>query len=107
MPFEKGKSGNPKGKKPGQQNKATLEFKEAVNKLLDFATPQMVGWLEEVAQENPEKALDHVYKFAQFAYPLLARQTLSGDPENPIVYKKIEDILADIDGQTSGLPEDN
>lgn len=78
MPFEKGKSGNPKGKKAGQQNKATLEFKEAVNKLIDYATPQMVEWLELVAQEDPSKALDHIYKFAQFGYPLLARTEQTG-----------------------------
>lgn len=62
------------GRKKGEQNKATLEFKEAINNLIAFATPQMIDWLERVALDSPDKALDMVYKFAQFGYPLLARQ---------------------------------
>lgn len=61
------------GRPKGTANKSTLEFKEAVNKLIDFATPQMVGWLDAIARDDPNKALDHVYKFAQFGFPLLSR----------------------------------
>lgn len=66
------------GRPKGLPNKATVEFKEAVNNLIAFATPQMVDWLELVAVEDPNKALDHVYKFAQFGYPLLARSEHTG-----------------------------
>lgn len=61
------------GRPKGSQSRTTVEFKEAVNNLISFATPQMVKWLEIVAAEDPNKALDHIYKFAQFGYPLLAR----------------------------------
>jgi hypothetical protein len=61
------------GRPAGVPNKTTIEFKEAVNNLINFATPKMVDWLEKIAEENPDKALDHVYKFAQFGYPLLNR----------------------------------
>lgn len=77
----KGKSNNPNGRPKGIENKATLEFKEAVNKLIDFATPQMVGWLDTIAQDDPNKALDHVYKFAQFGFPLLSRAELKHEGE--------------------------
>lgn len=80
----KGKTNNPNGRPKGAVNKATLEFKEAVNKLIDFATPQMVTWLETIAKTNPDKALDHVYKFAQFGYPLLSRTTIDGDKDKPL-----------------------
>jgi len=73
------------GRASGTQNKATIEFKEAVNNLISFATPQMVEWLGTVASEDPNKALDHVFKFAQFGYPLLARTTLAGDENAPPV----------------------
>lgn len=82
------KKGDPKpkgsGKAKGAQNKVTTEFKEAVNNLINYATPQMVDWLEQIAQESPDKALDHVYKFAQFGYPLLARTEFAGDKNNPL-----------------------
>lgn len=65
----------PKGPGPGRpkgmQNRATIEFREGVNKLIETATPKLVEWLEEI--DDPNKRLDMVYKFAQFGYPLLAR----------------------------------
>lgn len=67
------------GRPPGVPNKATMEFKEAVNNLIEFATPQMVMWLERVATSDPEKALELIYKFAQFGYPLLARTIHDGN----------------------------
>ena len=72
MAFEKGhkKLG---GIKKGEKHKKTVEFNDAVNRLIAYATPEMTNWLTAVAQEDPNKALDHVYKFAQFGYPLLAR----------------------------------
>lgn len=77
MPFEKGRK-KTGGKKKGQQNRATTDFKDAVNRLLDYATPHMVEWLGLVAQEDPAKALDHVHKFAEYAHPKLARTEHTG-----------------------------
>lgn len=90
---KKGEVRNPKGR-GASQNKATVEFKEAVNRLIDYATPQMVDWLKDVADEDPNKALDHVYKFAQFGYPLLARAELTGKDGSAI---KTEASLPDSD----------
>ena len=77
------------GRPKGVPNKSTIEFKLAVTKLIEYATPQMVSWLEAVAAEDPSKALDHLYKFAQFGYPLLARTdtVLSGPNGSPVEQK--------------------
>lgn len=93
MAFEKGR---PKtgGKKAGTQNKATMEFKEAVNNLIEYATPQMIVWLGQIAENDPNKALDHVFKFAQFGYPLLSRTALT-NPEGGALEVKILTGLAD------------
>lgn len=37
MPFKKGQSGNPRGRKPGAVNKATAEIREVTQKLFDEA----------------------------------------------------------------------
>lgn len=89
--FKPGQSGNPNGRAKGASTKATLEFKEAVSKLLDYATPNMVVWMEKIAAEDPNKALDHVYKFAQFGFPLLARQ----DVNQRFVNKDGEDLTSE------------
>lgn len=93
MAFEKGKK-KTGGKKAGTPNKSTIEFKEAVNNLIQFATPQMVTWLGRIAEEDPNKALDHVFKFAQFGYPLLSRTALT-NPDGDALEIKIVTGLAD------------
>jgi len=76
----------PEGGRPkGTLNKQTVKFKEGVNKLLEVATPKMVEWLQEVADKDPAKALDLVYKFAQFGFPVLSRQTIDGSGARPVV----------------------
>lgn len=82
---KKGEVRNPNGR-GNSPNKVTMEFKEAVNNLINFATPQMVDWLTLVAAEDPNKALDHVYKFAQFGYPLLQRTALTNSEGGDIVF---------------------
>lgn len=72
------------GRPKGLPNKATVEFKQAVTNLLNYAAPEMVGWLSRVAEESPEKALDLTAKLAEYAAPKLARTELAGDKDNPI-----------------------
>lgn len=85
MPFEKGQSGNPNGKVKGTVNKDTALFKQALNNLLETAAPNMVQWLEVIAQDSPEKAFAVLKDFAEYIHPKLSRtehQPLdkNGDP---------------------------
>lgn len=72
------------GRSKGVPNKATAEFKEKLNELLEHAAPNMVRWLDEIAADNPEKAFDILSKFAEYCYPKLARHTHEGDQDKPI-----------------------
>lgn len=80
------------GRKKGTPNKTTLEFKEALNKLLEYAAPEMIGWLKMIAINDPNKALDHVSKLAEYVHPKLARTdgtietTLIGDANRPVSF---------------------
>lgn len=91
-PVTDGKRGP--GRPKGMQNKATTDFKAAVNKLLESSAPQMVDWLQQVADGNltdggkrepdPGKALDLLAKLAEFAAPKLSRAEVSGVDGGPI-----------------------
>jgi hypothetical protein len=91
-PISEGKRGP--GRPKGMQNKATTDFKAAVNKLLESSAPQMVDWLQQVAEGNvadggkrepdPGKALDLLAKLAEFAAPKLSRSEVSGIDGEPI-----------------------
>ena len=71
--FQPGKSGNPAGKPKGAVNKTTTEFKQALNMLLEHAAPKMIEWLDRIAVDDPNRALDHVGRLAEYVYPKLQR----------------------------------
>ncbi len=85
----KGVSNNPNGRRKGVQNKTTLEFKQAVTNLLEHATPNMIAWLERVAQEDPGKALTLCGNLAEYAFPKLARTELTGLNGGAIEHKDV------------------
>jgi hypothetical protein len=68
------------GRKAGVANKVTLEFKEAVTKLLNDCTENFQAWLMEVAKEDPAKAFDILSKLGEYAFPKLARTELANAP---------------------------
>jgi len=81
------------GRKKGVQNKATVEFKQGLNNLFEYATPQMVEWLAEI--ESPERRFEVLAKFADYLYPKLARQEVQnldkdGKPADALTQIKVE-----------------
>lgn len=80
------------GSRKGIPNKATVEFRETVRKLLEDNSENIGRWLTLVAEgdgtENckpdPAKALDLVAKLAEFAAPKLARTEHVGGDGGPV-----------------------
>ena len=86
------------GRVAGTPNKATKQFRETIQQLLDNNSENVERWLTEVAVGNednkpdPKGALDMLAKLAEFAAPKLARTEVVGDEKQPqrmvITWKK-------------------
>lgn len=85
MPFEKGKSGNPKGRNKGAENKVTTEIKEAYKMLIEANIPNLTLWLERVAKDNPEAALKYLASLSEYVVPKLARTEIDGKIQTAII----------------------
>jgi len=75
MAFEKGKSGNPAGKKKGTASKKTIELREMILQALNGQKGGGVAYLKQQAQENPTAFMTLLGK--------VLPTTLASDPENP------------------------
>lgn len=81
--------GSPKtgGRAPGTPNKATAEFRQTVQALLDDNRENVAIWLKTVAdgdadkeiKPDPAKALDLIAKLAEYAAPKLNRTEHTGE----------------------------
>jgi len=74
-----------RGRPKGAVNKATRQFRDTVNALLEGNADNVSEWLHTVAygdgdqlKPDPKGALDILSKLAEFATPKLARQEHTG-----------------------------
>lgn len=80
--FKPGESGNPNGRPKGTPNKDTQQIKDAYLALIQGNLDQIQGWLDRVAERNPEKAFDMLMKLSPFVVP--KKQEMDLNIENPI-----------------------
>ena len=73
-----GKGAAGPGRPKGLQNKSTSLVREAIANLLERNVGNMDLWLSQVAEKDPYKALDLIYKLSEFHVPKLARTELTG-----------------------------
>lgn len=67
-----------KGRTKGVPNKSTAIVREAIANLLERNAGNMDRWLNEVAAEDPYKALDLMNKLSEYHIPKLARTEVTG-----------------------------
>ncbi len=77
MAFEKGNKHA--GSRKGVPNKATQEIRNAFEKLMTDNLDNMKVWLTDVADEDPERALNIMVKMAEFIVPKLQRTELKAE----------------------------
>jgi hypothetical protein len=71
------------GRKSGTLNKATRDIKEAYKLLIENNLDNLTGWLQTIADENPEKAIRILSELSEYVIPKLARTDLTSG-EKPI-----------------------
>ena len=77
MPAHKGhiKAG---GRAKGSENKTTKDIKEAYRMLIEANLDNLTGWIERIAEKDPEKAIRILSDLSEYVIPKLARQELTG-----------------------------
>jgi len=66
------------GRAKGTPNKSTAEIRDAYQKLVESNLTNMTEWLKQVADQNPERAMDLMLKLSEYMIPKLARQEVTG-----------------------------
>ena len=77
MPFAKGNQ--LAGSRKGVPNKATHEIREAFEMLMTDNLDNMKIWWSDVANEDPERALNIMIKMAEFIVPKLQRTEVKAE----------------------------
>lgn len=91
------------GRQPGSLNKATIEFRQTIQALLDENRSNVGKWLAMVAEgdpvneikPDPAKALDLLSKLAEFAAPKLGRTEHVGADGGPVLFAKVVREIVD------------
>lgn len=80
------KPGDPRAGRPkGTPNRATVNAREAIARLIDGNVGRLQGWLDEIAKdEGPKAAWQCFVDLLEFSVPKLARNELTGPNDGPI-----------------------
>jgi hypothetical protein len=94
MPFKKGKSGNPSGRKPGSPNKATTDLKSRVAALMD---DQFEAIKADLLLLDPKDRVMAYLRFLEYVLPKQREQkidlnTLSDDQLDDLLNKSIHHL---------------
>jgi hypothetical protein len=84
MPFKKGQVSNPLGRRPGTQNKTTLDVRQAIAAFAQANVGKMGEWLDAV--EDPGKRLDLYLRAIEYHIPKLGRTEVTGEAGGPVVF---------------------
>ena len=72
-------------KKKAKENDATDDIRNAIQEMLTGSLPFLPGWLEQIGQENPERAMALFINFAEYVLPKQQRTDNKGENASPVV----------------------
>ena len=77
MGLKKGMTNNIQGRPKGVPNKVTTEIRDVYKELIENNLNNIYVWLEEVAKDNPDRALNFIIKLSKYVIPKLQNVDLS------------------------------
>lgn len=78
------------GRPKGSQNRDVAEIREAFRRVIDANLPNYMKWLEQIAAEDPQKAIALLNNMAEYVVPKLQRTEHTGEGGAPIEILKIK-----------------
>ena len=75
--FQKGGKPGP-GRPKGSVGRDIKQLRQAYQDLVDHNIDNMTEWLEQIAAESPEKAMDMMLKLSEYVLPKMSRQEITG-----------------------------
>ena len=87
MPFVKGQVANPRGRPKGTQNKVTKAAREFFATFLEANHDKAQALWEQVAAEDPGKALALLWDASERVVPKLGRLEHVGENGGPILFQ--------------------
>lgn len=81
------RKGHPGYKPKGAVNQTTRDIKEAYRKLIENNLDNLTLWLEQIAANDPEKAIKILSDLSEYVIPKLARSEFTGKDGEALIPK--------------------
>ena len=92
MARKKGTKNPGAGRPKGAKNKSSERVRNAIAAFADQSIDKFIGWIEQVAEDDPKAAADLFLKTIEYHIPKLARTEIDGNVDHEVVIQVMSNI---------------